>query len=326
MKTAPTNRLAYRSADRIRSALTAGAPSTRPAAALRAVRDALREIRSIAAKDNQAGARTRVARQLNAAAGILAISVLADSAIEHYRGSFRNRAMYLPLIASVLSLLSSAHGAADSTVRQRRVRHLLYGAAATTGVIGTGFHIYNILKRESGLSWLNLFYAAPIGAPAALSLSGLYGLAAEGVRNASPARRRMLRRPAGRALAGFTAAALAGTVAEVGLLHFRGAFQNPFMYAPVTLPPVASALMANAALRPSPAPHRLTRIGLLATGVLGLLGVGFHAYGISRAMGGWRNKQQNVVDGPPLPAPPSFSALALAGLAALSLMEGRSDG
>jgi hypothetical protein len=42
-------------------------------------------------------------------------------------------------------------------------------------------------------------------------------------------------------------------------------------------------------------------------------------------MGGWRNWQQNVVDGPPLPAPPSFSALAIAGLAALRLRE-RDDG
>ena len=38
-------------------------------------------------------------------------------------------------------------------------------------------------------------------------------------------------------------------------------------------------------------------------------------------MGGWRNWQQNLLNGPPLPAPPSFTGLALAGLAALGLME-----
>jgi hypothetical protein len=42
-------------------------------------------------------------------------------------------------------------------------------------------------------------------------------------------------------------------------------------------------------------------------------------------MGGWRNWRQNLIDGPPLPAPPSFSGLALAGLAALALMRGRDD-
>jgi hypothetical protein len=33
-----------------------------------------------------------------------------------------------------------------------------------------------------------------------------------------------------------------------------------------------------------------------------------------------------VLNGPPLPAPPSFTALSLAGLAALALLEDDSDG
>jgi hypothetical protein len=67
--------------------------------------------------------------------------------------------------------------------------------------------------------------------------------------------------------------------------------------------------------------HPAARLWLQITAVLGLLGSAFHAYGISRAMGGWRNWRQNVVSGPPLTAPPSFTGLALAGLAALSLLE-----
>jgi len=55
--------------------------------------------------------------------------------------------------------------------------------------------------------------------------------------------------------------------------------------------------------------------------LVGFAGVAMHAYGVSRAMGGFRNWSQNVIDGPPLPAPPSFTALALAGLAGLSLLE-----
>jgi hypothetical protein len=43
--------------------------------------------------------------------------------------------------------------------------------------------------------------------------------------------------------------------------------------------------------------------------------------GIARQMGGWRNWSQNVLSGPPLPAPPSFTALAIAGLAATALAE-----
>jgi len=53
--------------------------------------------------------------------------------------------------------------------------------------------------------------------------------------------------------------------------------------------------------------------------------VGFHAFGVSRGMGGWRNWSQNLLNGPPLPAPPSFTGLALAGLAALGLLEGEAN-
>ena len=52
----------------------------------------------------------RAARRLNRAAGTLAASVLADSAIEHYRGSFQNKAMFTPLIVSALTLAASIHG------------------------------------------------------------------------------------------------------------------------------------------------------------------------------------------------------------------------
>jgi hypothetical protein len=58
---------------------------------------------------------------------------------------------------------------------------------------------------------------------------------------------------------------------------------------------------------------------------MGVAGVGFHTYGVSRAMGGWKNWRQNMVDGPPIPAPPSFVGLALAGLAALALMRAHQE-
>jgi hypothetical protein len=51
--------------------------------------------------------------------------------------------------------------------------------------------------------------------------------------------------------------------------------------------------------------------------------VGFHLFGLSRRMGGFRNWSQNLLAGPPLPAPPAFSALALAALAALDLLQER---
>ena len=261
--------------------------------------------------------RTRIARNLHGGAGILALAVLADSGLEHYRGLFFNRAMFIPLGVSTLSLAASLHGLLDSRPLPHGVRDAVYGAAAATGVIGTGFHTWHVGKREGGLSLLNFFYGAPIGAPMALLLSGLIGLGAERVRERSSERRLRLLG----LLAGVTATGLLGTSAEAALLHFRGAYHNPAMYAPVSLPPVAAGLLAGAASQPRNRRRmRLARSWLRLVTALGFVGVGFQAFGIHRNMGGWRNWSQNVLNGPPLPAPPSFSGLALAGLAALHLL------
>jgi hypothetical protein len=266
------------------------------------------------------------ARRLNRAAGALAFSVLADSALEHYRGSFDNRAMYIPSIVSSLTLAISAHGVADDRPAIHRVRHLVYALAALTGAVGTGFHIYNVSKRPGGISCLNLFYGAPLGAPAAIALSGFLGYCGERVRDTPEAATpKLLDYPAGRALAAITSGGIMATVGEVALLHFRGAYHNPAMFLPVSVPPLASALLAHAAIASKGMNRYFTRWALRATALMGFAGVGFHAYGVSRNMGGWQNWSQNLLNGPPLPAPPSFIGLALAGLAAMGLMRDHPD-
>lgn len=260
------------------------------------------------------------ARRFNHSSSLLALSVLADSGVEHYRGSFENPAMYVPLLAAVLSLGAGLHGGRDRRAALHPVRHGIYVLAAAAGVAGTAFHLYNVTKRVGGWSWNNLFYAAPLGAPTALLLSGGLGAIAERLREQPATAPRLAGMPAGRALGLAVTAGLLGTVAEVGLLHFRGAFQHPAMYAPVVVPPLSAVLMARAALG-HPRPRRLTRCWLRVTAWLGLVGVAFHARGIARYHGGWRNWSQNVLGGPPLPAPPGFTALALAGLAALRLRQ-----
>lgn len=260
------------------------------------------------------------ARSFNRSSALLALSVLADSAMEHYRGSYDNPAMVTPLVVSALSLLAGVHGGRDREPQRHPVRDSVYLGAALAGVAGTGFHLYNITKRPGQWSWHNLFYAAPIGAPMALLLSGALGAAAERLRDEPQHEPRLFGLPAGQALALLTSAGLIGTVGEVALLHFRGAFQNPAMYAPVTIPPLASALLLHTALA-TPRLRWFTRLWLRMTAALGVIGVGFHARGIARNQGGWRNWSQNLFNGPPLPAPPSFSALALAGLAAQRLRE-----
>jgi hypothetical protein len=270
-------------------------------------------------------ATVRAARRLNRAAGILALSVLADSGVEHYRGSFKNKAMYTPLVTSALTLAISVHGTADKRRGAHVLRDSVYALAALTGMAGTGFHIYNVTKRPGGFSWQNVFYGAPLGAPMAILLSGLLGVYSERVREHMTGTPTVFGMPAGRAMAALAGAGLLGTSGEAGLLHFRGAYHNPFMFLPVTIPPVAAALMVETALGPVGRDRWFTRLWLRLAAVMGFAGVGFHAFGVSRNMGGWRNWSQNVLNGPPLPAPPSFSGLSLAGLAALGLLKDHPD-
>ena len=253
------------------------------------------------------------ARQIDRASALLAASALADSAVEHYRGSFHNKAMYVPLGVSALTLAASVRDATGSPPDLPMRRDVASGLAVATGIVGTGFHIYNIAKRPGGFSWLNLFYAAPLGAPAALSLAGLLGVAAHRLRSNKNA-------PSGPLLAGLVSAGLLGTAGEAGLLHFRGAYHNPAMMIPITAGPVAAGLLARAALSPQ-STLVAARWSLRLLAGVGFAGAVFHAYGIERNMGGWRNWSQNLLNGPPLPAPPAFTALSIAGLAALGLIE-----
>ena len=264
-------------------------------------------------------AQTSAARKLHLGAGVLALAVLADSAVEHYRGSFQNKAMFAPLVSATLSLFAGSAGALG--LRAPAVLDGVYRVAEATGIVGLGFHAYNILKRPSGLSWLNLFYAAPVGAPFALTLAGFFGRCAVRVGRAGGRLATLFGVPAGRLLTAATAAGIAGTVGEAGLLHFRGAYHSPAMYLPVSIPPVTAGLLGATAVAPKSVPRAPVRAALWATAALGVAGVGFHIYGVSRNMGGWRNWSQNVLNGPPIPAPPSFLGLAVIGIAALALMD-----
>jgi hypothetical protein len=248
---------------------------------------------------------------------VLAGAVLADASIEHYRGSFDNRAMPVPLAASGLGLGANAALAATGLPSLAPATMTIHAASAAIGTAGLGFHTYNISKQIGGVRWGTLFYQAPIGAPAALILAGGLGAAAQ-VLAAGGAALGPVPLLSGRMLAGACALGIAGTAAEAALLHFRGAYHNPVMWAPVTLTPVAALMLARTAL--TGRVTWITTATLAVTAALGLAGAAFHAYGISRDMGGWRNWRQNLFSGPPLPAPPAFTGLAIAALGALILM------
>jgi hypothetical protein len=253
----------------------------------------------------------RAAQALGAGGAILCASVALDSALEHYRGRFKDPAMFAGPAMALLGVGIGTYVALRPERAKDRIPRIALVTIGATGLIGLGFHAYNILKRPGELSALNLFYAAPAGAPAALSLAGLYGVIAGEMLSKSEFVRTQL--PS--YTAGIIAASLFGTVAEAGLLHFRGAFQNPAMYAPVTIPPLAALSIGAAALTPRAVP--IAEPLLKATAVLGIAGPIFHAYGIHRNMGGWCNWSQMILQGPPLPAPPAFLGIAAAGLGIL---------
>jgi hypothetical protein len=261
-----------------------------------------------------AAATRQAARLVAGGAAMLAGAVLADSAMEHYRGSFDNRAMPIPVAASALALLTDGGLAMG---RSLPLAMSVHAASAAIGTAGLGFHAYNIAKQPGGVRWGTLFYQAPIGAPGALVLAGGLGAAAQALTRGNTALGPV---PllSGRVLAGVCAFGIAGTAAEAALLHFRGAYHNKVMWLPVTLTPLAALALARTAL--TGRVSWITTAALAITAMLGLAGSGFHAYGISRDMGGWRNWRQTLFAGPPLPAPPSYTGLAIAAFGALLLM------
>lgn len=267
----------------------------------------------------------RAERQLHAGAAALSLSVLADSSLEHYRGGFYNPVMFAAPAVSAVTLAVAAAAAARPRARRSPRNSAVFGLAALAGLVGFGFHLRNTMRRQGGWSWSNVFYGAPIAAPLGIHLAGVLGLAAGLIdspkRRSPPRGHRVNRAPT--LLAGVAAAGLLGTAAEAGILHFRGAFHDPFMLVPVTLPPLAAGSLLYAVAQPGTRRVRTARTLLRATAAAGVLGMAFHARGVQRSMGGWRNWSQNILVGPPIPAPPSFTGIALAGLASLNLLDER---
>lgn len=256
------------------------------------------------------------ARLFFSGSAVLSFSGAADSGLEHYRGGFTNRAMFLAPTVSALTLGTSARQALHAALSSTASR-TVYWLSALTGLAGLGFHSFNIGKRIGRFNLLNLFYGAPIMAPGTQFAAGVCGLLGDRINRylAGQAPLPPRRRATGVAAAG----ALLATSAEAALLHYRGAFQNPYMVLPATVPPVTALAISAAAVRPSRRSTAVATILSGATAALGVLGTVFHAYGIHRNMGGWKNWSQMILQGPPLPAPPGFTGVALAAIAALQL-------
>src|SRR3546814_6151501 len=88
----------------------------------------------------KAGQPDRSVRLVSTGAALLSLAVLSDSAVEHYRGSFRNPAMVLPLIASTLCI--GIAGERTANIRSERlpgIRGIFEAGSCQVGMYGFGF-------------------------------------------------------------------------------------------------------------------------------------------------------------------------------------------
>jgi hypothetical protein len=109
-----------------------------------------------------------------------------EAGYNHWTGGFFNKLMWIPVTLG--PILAGAHLARLAGSRLPRSLMLPFSALAVVfGLVGSGFHLRNLLKRpggllwtggRKGLNWQNLFYGAPLMAPLQMTAQGLLGLLA----------------------------------------------------------------------------------------------------------------------------------------------------
>jgi hypothetical protein len=121
-----------------------------------------------------------------------------------------------------------------------------------------------------------------------------------------------------RSLSGLTAASALVTGVEIYLEHYKASFGDKWMWSPVVLtPPLVVAGVGGVFSR------RWAKTALPVTAALytanGLLGEYFHARGVARKPGGWREWSYNLPMGPPISAPGLMAMVGGMGLLAAVL-------
>jgi hypothetical protein len=105
-------------------------------------------------------------------------------------------------------------------------------------------------------------------------------------------------------------------MAEMWVLHHRGNFHRWPMYVPVGYPPLFAAAGVLLLFTSAEWALRVYGVASALLVVMGALGAFFHVQGVTRQTGGFN--LDNVMVGPPLAAPLSFSLLGVLGLLAVA--------
>jgi hypothetical protein len=251
----------------------------------------------------------------------LALLLAGEALVGHYRKGFALRAQYAPLVSGgVLVVSAVAAAAAPGAAWANAALSAAGWLALATGAVGFAFHhYYGIARKPGGYGWLlhHLMYGAPQLAPLAFAGVGLLALVtARGLAGAARFAGFGMRA----ALFGLVAVALAGAILQAGILHYRGAFNNPAMYAPMTAPLLAVFASVWAALAPGRAASLALAALLWLTFLTGFAGWGMHLRGFGRQMGGLYVTLFNLLEGPAPFAPALFAGFASVGLVAVYLL------
>jgi hypothetical protein len=245
----------------------------------------------------------------------LTLLILGDASAGHYRSGFVFRSQYAPFIVGSFLVVTSVSAALrpDLTVTTLALQFAGW-LGIVSGLVGFGFHhYYGITKKPGGYKWLlhYLMYGPPPLGPLALTVTGTLALiTASGLAN-EPSIVGMSPRTA---LLSLVAVALAGATLQATILHYRGAFNNVFMFAPLTLPVLAIVMSVWMIVSPSEIARLAFTILLWLTFLMGFVGLGMHLRGIGRQMGGLYVTIFNWLEGPPAFAPALFTGFAAVGL------------
>jgi hypothetical protein len=251
----------------------------------------------------------------------MTLLLLGDALAGHYRSGFVYRAQYAPFVSGGFLILTSV--AAVIVPTSKLLIQMLRAAGWLTviaGAVGLAFHhYYGIAKKPAGYKWLlhYLMYGAPQLAPLGLAGAGALALiAARGLDGKTSIIGLSMRT----ALFTFVAATLIGAILQAAILHYRGAFNNPVMYGPVTAPLLAACTSVWVSFSPTSAALLILEVLLWATFLTGFIGLGMHLRGFDRQMGGLFITLFNLLEGPPAFAPMLFAALAAVGLIAVYML------
>jgi hypothetical protein len=248
----------------------------------------------------------------------LTFLILADAFAGHYRSGFVFRSQYAPFISGGLLIVTALWVTLKPDTRWLNLALQIAGwLAIIFGLVGFGFHhYYGIAKKPGGYKWLlhYLMYSAPPLAPLALSVTGILALmAARGLAGKSTFAGLELRA----AFLALVAIALAGATLQSAILHYRGAFNNPLMFAPLIVPVLAIVTSIWAIIGQNTTVLSVFTVLLWLTFLIGFIGLGMHLRGLGRQMGGLYVTLSNWLEGPPTFAPTLFTGFAGVGLIAI---------